>query len=88
MKFKNLDELTDKELLNKDKQMKTNKIVNASIIGFAIGIATYSIVKSGFSVLVIAPLLLIILVVIKNSKNNKVLEAEIHKEIKARNLKQ
>lgn len=87
MKAKNLTELTDQELLNKEKRMKNNKTINASLFGFAIGIAIYAIVKNSFSFPVALPILLTIIAIVINSNNNKALGAEIHKEIKSRNLK-
>jgi hypothetical protein len=38
MKHKNLAELTDQELLDESKKIKSNAIMNAVLIGFLIGI--------------------------------------------------
>ena len=86
MKPKNLTELSDQELLQKIKKLKTNKIIDATIIGFTFGIAIYSAVKNGFSFFTFFPLILAFIIV-RNSKNNKILETEIQKELKSRNLK-
>lgn len=85
MKPENLTELTDQALLQKHKQMKTNKIIDAALIGFTIGIVVYSAVKNGFGFFTFFPLILTYIIV-RNSNNNKILEKEIQKEIASRNL--
>lgn len=82
MKQKELSELTDQELLDEAKKMKSTSITNAVFIGFMIGIVIYSIVKNSLGFLTLIPLFLLYKL-IKNSKNNKSLEWEL----KARNLK-
>ena len=86
MKTENLTGLSDQELLQKIKKMKNNKIIDATIIGFTIGIAIYGIMKNGFEFFTFFPLILAYIVV-RNSANNKILEKEIQKELKSRNLK-
>jgi Na+-translocating ferredoxin:NAD+ oxidoreductase RnfD subunit len=86
MKSENLTELSEKELLQKIKTIKTNKIIDATIIGFTIGIAVYSAVKNGLGFFTFFPLILAY-VIVRNSTNNKILEKEIQKELKSRNLK-
>jgi Na+-translocating ferredoxin:NAD+ oxidoreductase RnfD subunit len=86
MKSENLTELSEKELLQKIKTIKNNKIIDATIIGFTIGIAVYSAVKNGLGFFTFFPLLLAY-VIVRNSTNNKILEKEIQKELKSRNLK-
>ena len=44
-----LSELNDQELIQKQKKLKTNKIVNATLIGLLLGVSAYSAVKNGFS---------------------------------------
>lgn len=83
METKNLSELSDQELLQKNKKIKKSKIIDATIIGMTIGIFIYSVVKNGFGFFTFFPLIIGYLI-IKNSKNNKILEKEIHKEIKSR----
>jgi len=85
MKPKNLTELSDQELLQKMKKIKTNKIIDATIIGFTFGIAIYSSVKNGFGFSTFFPLI-IAFIIVRNSTNNKILEKEIQKELKSRNL--
>ena len=85
MDAQNLTELSDLELLQKIKTIKTNKIVDALIIGFTFGIVIYSAVKNGFGFFTFFPLL-ITYVIVRNSANNKILEQEIQKELKSRNV--
>ena len=85
METENLTALNDQELLAKMKKLKTNKIVDATIIGFTIGIVIYSAVKNGFGFFTFFPLI-ITYVIVRNSKNNKILENEIQKELQSRNL--
>ncbi len=46
MNPKNLSELTDQELLQEAKKMKTTSLINAALIGFLAGVVVYSVVKS------------------------------------------
>lgn len=85
MKPENLTELNDQELLQKIKGMKNNKIIDAAAVGFTIGIVVFSAVKNGFTFFTFFPLLLTFLI-IRNSKNNKILEQELQKELVSRNL--
>ena len=84
MKPEYLTELSDQELLQKIKNLKTNKIVDATIIGVTIGIAIYSVVKNGFGFFTFFPLILGYMI-IRNSSNNEILEKEIQKELETRN---
>ena len=86
MKPENLTELSNQKLLLKTKKLKANKIIDATIIGFTIGIVIYSAVKNGFVFFTFFPLILAFIIV-RNSTNNKILEKELQKEIKSRNLK-
>jgi len=85
MKTENLTEISDQEILQKLKKIKNNKIIDASIIGITIGIAIYGTVKNGLEFFTFFPLILAYIVV-RNSTNNKILEKEIQKELKYRNL--
>ena len=85
MESGNLAQLSNEELLKKLKNLKTSKIVDALMIGFTIGIVAYSAVKNGFGFFTFFPLLLTY-VIVRNSKNNKILEKEIQKEMASRNL--
>lgn len=80
--MKELSELTDQELLEKAKKMKSTNIINAALIGFMFGVLIYSIIKDNVSVATFTPLVLI-LIVINNSKKNK----EVEKLLEERKLK-
>ncbi|MCB0649825.1 MAG: FUSC family protein [Saprospiraceae bacterium] len=82
MKQKELSELTDQELLNEAKKMKSASIINAALIGVMIGIIVWSVVKNSLGFFTLIPLVFIFKV-FNNPKNNKALE-ELLKE---RNLK-
>lgn len=86
MKAENLTELSEQELLQKIKKIKTNKVIDATIIGITVGIAIYSAVKNGFGFFTFFPLILAY-IIIRNSTNNKILEKEMQKELKSRNSK-
>ncbi|MNK07744.1 hypothetical protein D3C87_256620 [compost metagenome] len=86
MKPENLTELSDQELLQKINKIRSNRIIDAVIIGFTIGVVIYSAVKNGFGFFTFFPLLLTYIIV-RNSKNNKILEKEMQKELGSRNLK-
>ncbi len=83
MNEKELSELTDQELLDEAKKMRSNSIMNAVFIGVLIGIIIYSLVKNSLGLLTLFPLFLIYKL-LKNSKKNKALE----KLLKERNLKE
>lgn len=85
MKAENLREFTDQQLIQKKKDLKTHKIIDATIIGITIGVFVYSLVKNGFGLFMFFPLV-IGYQIFRNSSNNKILEREILKEIKSRNL--
>ena len=86
MKPEKLTELSDQELLQNLKAIKTNKIIDALIIGVTIGIVIYSAVKNGFVFFTFFPLILAFIIG-RNSKNNQILENEIQNELASRNLK-
>ncbi|RYG18249.1 MAG: FUSC family protein [Chitinophagaceae bacterium] len=79
---KALFELTDDELLQESKKMKSASILNAILIGFLIGIIIYSIVvnRLGFFTLI---LLFFVFKLINNSKYNN---TELKARLKERNL--
>ena len=81
MEKKEFADLTNEELLDKKKKIQNNKIVNAALIGFCIGIFIYSAVKNGIGFFTFFPLFLTY-PFIKNGKKIKVLEDEL----KSRNL--
>ncbi|GAA4757168.1 MULTISPECIES: hypothetical protein [Flavobacterium] len=86
MKSDNFTELSDQELIQKIKSLKTNKIVDAFAVGITIGIVVYSAVKNGFGFFTFFPLILTYLIV-RNSNNNKILEQELQKILESRKSK-
>lgn len=83
MTERKLSELTDEELLQEAKKMKSNSIMNAVLIGFLVGIVVYSVVKSTFGFLTLIPLFFAYKLVNKSNYNNQELESIL----KERNLK-
>ena len=85
MKDKKLSELTDQELLDEAKKMKSNSIIHALLIGIMIGIIIYGVVKNNLGFLTLIPLYFAYKVFNnpENNKNNKELEILL----KERNLK-
>ncbi len=82
MKPKDLSELTDQELLDEAKKVKSNSIVNALFIGFLIGIVIFSMIVNKWGFLIII-LLYFIYKLIKKPNNNK----ELERLFKERDLK-
>ncbi len=73
--------LSDQELLEKRKKMKSAQTTNAAMIGLFVGITVYSAVKNGVGFFTFFPLFFVFLLV-KNRINSKALD----EEIKSRNL--
>ncbi|MBV4359678.1 hypothetical protein [Pinibacter aurantiacus] len=82
MNQKELVELTNDELLQEAKKIKSTAIFDAVIIGFLIGVAAFSVVKKGFGLLTFLPLIYIPIAV-----KNKAKSKELEKLLKERNLK-
>lgn len=80
---KKLSELTDEELLQEAKKMKSNTIANAVLIGFLIGIVFYSVVKNSFGFLTLIPLFFAYRLINDSKYNQK----ELENILKERNLK-
>ncbi len=59
MKQKELSVLSDQELLDEAKKMKSFSITNAFIIGFLVGIIVYSFAKNSWGLLTIIPLYIV-----------------------------
>lgn len=79
-----LSELSDDELLEKQKKIHVNRILHAVLIGFLIGIlavAVYGAIKNGFRFFTLLPVLLLVPMIKSLAANNAV-----KKEIKSRNL--
>lgn len=83
MKEKKLSELTDQELLQEAKKMKSTSITNAILIGFFIGIVFYSILKNSLGFLTLIPLFFAYKLINNSKYNNK----ELENLLKERNLK-
>ncbi|PKP07830.1 MAG: FUSC family protein [Bacteroidetes bacterium HGW-Bacteroidetes-3] len=81
MKQKELSELTDQELLQEAKKMKSNSITNAVLIGVMIGIVIYSIVKNSLGFFTLIPLYFAF-----RFFNNSKEKAALEKLLKERNL--
>jgi uncharacterized membrane protein YbjE (DUF340 family) len=80
MKYKELSGLTDQELLEKAKKLKSTATMNAVLIGFLIGIILYSILKNSIGLFTLIPLFFVFKLL---NKKNKPLE----KLLKERKLK-
>lgn len=65
-----LTQLTDQQLLQEAKKMKSTNLTNAFFIGFLIAIVLYSVVKNTYGLVTVIPLYFAYKI-IKNSKNNK-----------------
>lgn len=85
MMQKELSELTDQELLDKAKKIKSTSIINALLIGLMIGVVIYGVAKKNLSFFALITLFFVFRAFnnSKNVKDNKALE-ELLKE---RNLK-
>lgn len=81
-----LSELNDQELIQKQKKLKTNKIVNATLIGLLLGVFAYSAVKNGFSFFTFFPLFFV-LILLNSGKKNSEFEKELKNEMNNRNSK-
>ncbi len=84
MKQKELPELTDQELLQEAKELKSFSMTNAFFIGFLIAIVVYSIVKNTFGLVSLIPLYFIYKL-INDPKNRR--SKELEKIMQERNLK-
>ncbi|MBX2948330.1 MAG: FUSC family protein [Crocinitomicaceae bacterium] len=83
MKQKELSELTDQELLQEAKKMKTNTIIDAVFIGFLAGIVCFSVFANSWGFLTLIPLFLIYKLVKKPKDKQK----EFNNLLNERNLK-
>ena len=83
MKGKQLSELTDQELLQEAKKMKSASITNAIFIGFLVGIVFFSIVKNSIGFFTLIPLFLAYKLINNPKYNTK----ELENLLKERNLK-
>jgi hypothetical protein len=53
-----LSKLSDQELLEKAKKLKSTAMLNATLVGFLIGIVIYGFAKNGFGFFALIPLFL------------------------------
>ena len=83
MTQKELTELTDEEMLQEARKMKSTSITNAVLIGFLIGIVVYSIVKNSLGFLTLIPLFFAYKLLNKSKHDSK----ELENLLKERNLK-
>ena len=83
MKKKELSELTNEELLNEAKKLKSTAMINATLVGVLIGILIYSVAVNNIGFLTLI-LLYALYKLVNNSNHDK---AEIETLLKERNLK-
>lgn len=83
MQQKELSELTDQELLQEAKKMKSNSIIDAVFIGFLAGIVFFSVVMNSWGFVTLIPVFLIYKLVKKPNDRQK----ELNNLLKERNLK-
>lgn len=84
MTDKDLSQLSDSELLDETKKMRSFTITNAVFIGFLGGIIFYSLVKNSWGMLTLIPLFFIYKL-INDPKNKR--RKELEQLLKERNLK-
>lgn len=75
-------ELTDQELLEQAKKVKTTAFFDALIFGMLAGIAAYASVKNGFGIFTFLPLIYIPI-----ATRNKAKGRAIENALKERNMK-
>ena len=73
MNEKELAELTDQELLEKAKKMKSASTLSALVIGIMVGVIIFSIVKSSVEFFTLIPLFFIYKIV-KGSQDDEALK--------------
>lgn len=85
MKDRKLSELSDQELLDEAKKIKSNSVTHALLIGCAIGVVVYAVAKNNFGFLGL--LLLYFTYKAFNSSENNKRNKELERLLKERNLK-
>ena len=83
MKPKEMSELTNQELLQEAKKMKSKSKINAALIGFLIGVVFYSIAKNSLGFFTLIPLFFAYKLINKSTYDSK----EVENLLKERNLK-
>ncbi|MBD1427964.1 MULTISPECIES: hypothetical protein [Sphingobacterium] len=86
MELTSLFEQSTQELNKKLKQLKTEKIINAVLVGFTIGVFAFSAFKGGLGFGSILTLL-VAYFFIRNANKSNTLAKEIEKELELRNAK-
>ena len=86
MKNKKLSELTDQELLDEAKKMKSKSITYALLIGCVIGIIVFGVAKNKIGFFALIPIYYFGYKLLNNPENNKN-NKELEKLLKERNLK-
>lgn len=84
MEQKEYTQMTDQELLDEAKKLKSFSITNSFLIGILVGVIFYSVVKNSWGVLTLIPLYFIYKMT-KDPRNKK--RKELQSLLKARNLK-
>lgn len=82
MKEKELTELTDQELLDRKKQQKSSKLINAILVGFCAGIVVYGVVNKGITIFTFMLIVMGAWAFIRWKKTDEALD----NELKSRNL--
>ena len=82
MNKKKLNELTDEELLKEAKKIKSNEVIDATLIGFLIGILIYSITAGNFTYFFG---IILLYAVYKLANKDKYKKSEIENLLKERN---
>ena len=77
-------QLTDQELLDEAKKLKSFSMTNGFLIGFLMAIVVYSVVKQNFGFVMLIPLYFVYKMI--NDPKNKRVEA-LEKLLRERNLK-
>ena len=81
MNNQELAALSDEELLQEAKKVKTTKMYDAIFVGFLAGVAIYSTFNNGFGLLTFLPL-----VYLPIAGRNKSRRNQVEQQMKARNL--
>ncbi len=82
MDQKDLKSLSDVELLQEAKKMKSTNVMNAFIVGFLAGIIIYSVVYSSWGLVTLVPLFLIYKLVNKPNQYKELKELLKEKGLK------
>jgi hypothetical protein len=84
MEQKEYTQMTDQELLDEAKKLKSFSITNSLLIGILVGVIFYSVVKNSWGILTLIPIYFIYKMT--NDPRNKK-QKELQSLLKAKNLK-